>query len=50
MALRRPQTMAEEWRKLVDVDDGGSGKSSAIPAFLLSSFAAAFRIDAAEVQ
>ena len=59
-ALRRPQTMAEEWKKERAVDEeadgvarevgGGSEKSSAIPpAFLLNNFAAALRIDDAEV-
>ena len=71
MALRRPQTMVEEWKELAvegeeeeevlvevdgvddDDDDGdGSEKSWVIPtSFLLrSNFAAALRIDTAEVQ
>ena len=58
MALRRPQTMAEEWKSLtrvgvgvdVDVVDGGSEKKNSATEFFLRKFAAADRADEAALQ
>lgn len=54
LALRRPQTIAEEWTRFkveeVEEDGGVDNKKISVTDFFLSSFAAADRTDETALQ